>query len=260
MQPNFAKYFLFMFILVAFTICLFGNAFAEKVNDDSWHKLYIIGHYVNSTPPKPDQIFVAQYKINTTSESITSGNDNIIASVDTTDKGLFELKIPRNIPYHNTGAYTDNATNFDFTVLINGLDSWLYYHPKSNMTEDARKQLINTVTRPPPYPESYDRYDDCYYYFSIPFYTHAEIKIVYGFNGLISAPYHGDNISPSCNPKTIVSYMPPLEQIRAGVDPKNVLCVTGFVTVLHPENNMPSCVKPETSKILIERGWAKASP
>jgi hypothetical protein len=246
-------------MLVVFIIYLSSNAFAENVNNNSWHKLYIVGHYVNSNPAKPDQIFVAQYRINSTSESITSGNDNIIASVDTADKGLFELKIPRNIPYHNTGTYTDNASKYDFTILINGLDSWSYYHPQSNMTEDARKQLINTITRPPPYPESYDKYDDCYYYFSIPFYTYAEIKIVYGFNGLISSPYHGDNISSSCNPKTIVSYMPPLEQINAGVDPMNVQCVTGLVTVLHPKISTPVCVKPATAQVLFERGWAKAS-
>lgn len=257
MQFNFVKYFLFAIILSVLMICSSNNAFAENANGDSWHKLYVVGHYVNSNPPKPDQIFVVQYKINATSESITSANDNIIASVDTTDKGLFELKIPRNMPYHNTGAYAGNATGFDFTVLINGFDSWLYYHPKSNMTEDARKQLINTVTRPPPYPESYTKYDDCYYYFSIPFYTHAEIKIVYGFNGLISSPYHGDNIPSYCNAKTIVSYMPPLEQINAGVDPKNVSCIMGFVTILHPGNNTPSCVKPNTANILTERGWTK---
>jgi hypothetical protein len=94
----------------------------------------------------------------------------------------------------------------------------------------------------------------------VPFSGNSEVDmmVVHPLISNLPSAYHGDNISQSCNRQTVVSYMPPLEQINAGVDPKDVTCITGFVTVLHPVTNMPSCVKLDTFTILIERGWAKS--
>ena|GEM_PF-2208684 len=241
-------------VFLVFTTVISG-VFADDANPNQWHKLYILGKFTNSYPPMPDQIFIAQYRItNATLQSIIGNNDGVSAIADTNDKGLLEIKFPRDMPYHN-----QNPSTQDFMILINGYGSWSYYHPDSPMTEDARKQLINTVTRSPPYPESYSGKDNCYYFFSIPFYTYAKIDIIWGFNGLIPVPYHGDDVPQSCNEQTIAEHLPPLKQISMGMTPKEVKCDTGFDMILHPDNKTISCVKPTTVSKLMQRGWIKPS-
>jgi hypothetical protein len=33
--------------------------------------------------------------------------------------------------------------------------------------------------------------------------------------------------------------------------------MSNFILILKAKDGSPACVKPETSKILVERGWAK---
>lgn len=239
-------------VLITSVLMGIGNVFADDTNSNQWHKLYLLGKFTHAYPPKPDQIFVAQYRVtNATLQSI-SGSGAISVTVNTDDKGLFELKFPRNMPYTNLDPNVR-----DFFILINGFGSWSYYHPDSPMTEDARKQLLNTISRPPPYPDSYSGSDDCYYLFSIPFYTYAKIDIEYGLNGLILSPYHGDNIAQSCSDSTIAK-LPPLKQIEVGMSPKDVTCNVGLDIVIHPDNKTISCMKPYTITKLTERGkWTR---
>ena len=49
--------------------------------------------------------------------------------------------------------------------------------------------------------------------------------------------------------------IPPLKQLRLGVDLKSVQCKDDLVLILKSDNH-PACVKPETKIKLIERGWA----
>ncbi|MGI0062001.1 MAG: hypothetical protein ACREA8_09785, partial [Nitrosotalea sp.] len=49
----------------------------------------------------------------------------------------------------------------------------------------------------------------------------------------------------------------PLKQFKLGISANNVTCKTEFQLVLKSEDGSPACIKPDTSKILIERGWAK---
>jgi hypothetical protein len=229
------------------------DVYADDTNSNPWHKLYFLGKFTNSYPPKPDQIFIAQYKItNATLQSITGNFGGISTTADTSDKGLLEIKFPRNFPYSNQGP-----DPHDFFILINGFGAWSYYHPDSPMTEDARKQLLNTVTRPPPYPDSYSGKDDCYYLFSIPFYTYAKIDIIYGFNGLILSPYQGESIPQYCNKQTMAEHLPPLKQISWGIEPKKVKCDEGFDVILHPDAKSISCVKIGSVSKLVQRGWIK---
>lgn len=48
-----------------------------------------------------------------------------------------------------------------------------------------------------------------------------------------------------------------LMQFKSGIATKDVTCKEGLQLVLKSENNHPACVKPNTVKILIERGWAR---
>lgn len=54
--------------------------------------------------------------------------------------------------------------------------------------------------------------------------------------------------------KTVVS---PLQQFKSGITAKNVSCNPDLQLIFKAEGGSPACVKPETSKILVERGWAK---
>ena len=51
-------------------------------------------------------------------------------------------------------------------------------------------------------------------------------------------------------------YMSPRMQVLQGVLPSDVSCKSGFELIFKTSNNMPFCVKPETAKRLVERGWA----
>lgn len=55
----------------------------------------------------------------------------------------------------------------------------------------------------------------------------------------------------------VVHSMTPLQQFRAGVAAKDVICKNNLQLVMKAEDGSPACVSPNTSKILIERSWAK---
>ena len=47
----------------------------------------------------------------------------------------------------------------------------------------------------------------------------------------------------------------PKHQIANGVLPKDVICKEGLELIFKSTDGTPACVKPETAKKLIERGW-----
>lgn len=49
----------------------------------------------------------------------------------------------------------------------------------------------------------------------------------------------------------------PLKQFKSGISLNDIQCKTDFVLMIKATDNSPACVKPDTSSILIERGWAK---
>ncbi len=71
-------------------------------------------------------------------------------------------------------------------------------------------------------------------------------------------PSNSDNHNTTSNShdKTNI-ILSPLKQFKSNILPKDVQCKQGFMLVLKNEDNSPACVKPDTSKILVERGWAK---
>jgi len=54
-------------------------------------------------------------------------------------------------------------------------------------------------------------------------------------------------------------YMSPRMQVLQGVLPSDVNCKSGFELIFKTSNSMPFCVKPETAKRLVERGWGTAT-
>ncbi|HEX5457846.1 MAG TPA: hypothetical protein VFX64_05610, partial [Candidatus Nitrosotalea sp.] len=73
------------------------------------------------------------------------------------------------------------------------------------------------------------------------------------------AEYHGPLMSSTTNPSALHgqnnTVLSPLKQFKSGIAAKNVICVDGLTPVIKAEDGSPACVKPETAKILYERGW-----
>src|SRR3990172_5129645 len=166
---------------------------SSYASNTAWQTLELIGKYTNSQPPKPDQTFIVQYRvINATLESVEI-KDGLTFVADTREKGILEVKFPRNYPYANF------ADREGFYLGINGYGAWHYYHPEEDIVlETAREELINKINRPPPYPNTSSEKTDCHFIFSVPFYTLANIGIGYGGNGLIPSPYYGDDVPEYC--------------------------------------------------------------
>lgn len=51
----------------------------------------------------------------------------------------------------------------------------------------------------------------------------------------------------------------PLVQFKTVHDIEKITCSTGLVKIIKSEDGSPACVKSGTSKILVERGWAKST-
>jgi len=52
------------------------------------------------------------------------------------------------------------------------------------------------------------------------------------------------------------AHVSPLQQIKNGVEPTNVICIDGMELVLKYTDGKPACVKSSSVSKLIERGWA----
>jgi len=51
-------------------------------------------------------------------------------------------------------------------------------------------------------------------------------------------------------------FPPPLQQLTTGIVSKDVACKKGLNLVIKAEDGSPACVKIETGKVLVKRGWA----
>jgi hypothetical protein len=51
--------------------------------------------------------------------------------------------------------------------------------------------------------------------------------------------------------------LPPLQQLKNGVLPENIVCKDGLQLIFKSSDDSPACVKPETKIKLIEREWTK---
>lgn len=66
--------------------------------------------------------------------------------------------------------------------------------------------------------------------------------------------FHGSNTPPFHS----LGGLPPLKQFKLGIKPVYIQCRSDLQVIIKSEDGSPACVKPDTSKILIERGWTKS--
>ncbi len=213
-----------------------GIALVPALADEpQWHGQHVIGQFLNSNPPKPDQVFNFQYRVlNGTLVELTKNQyGQFEATVQSTDQGMLELKIPRNYPYTNMGYpfynNTANVAGTDAVIDVNGV------------IIDSKKYSFAAT--------------DCFFEYSIPFSGQPIITL-----GFIVYPEHiafqGDSVPDHCIGETTFIDSP-LKQFKSGIAAKDVACKTEFVLVIKSEDDSPACLKPDTATKLITRGWSK---
>lgn len=198
-----------------------------------WKTVHAVGTFLNSKPPKPDQIFKIQYRIiNGTIEKFNVLNmpdkgitGDIVAEVTSAGNGRLEIQFPRNYPY--TNSENMDAKGSSAIILINGRDAEFRFG----------------IT-------------DCFFLFSIPFTVASEIQLAWTYI-LVATPYHGDYIPYQCILQTVDvpvredGTISSLHQFRAGVKAEDIVCKEGLELIIKP-NGKPYCVTPSTAKELNE--------
>ncbi|MDE1813933.1 MAG: hypothetical protein KGH87_02415 [Thaumarchaeota archaeon] len=151
-------------------------------NMTEWNVQHVIGKFLYSNPPKPDQIFNLQYRvINGTLGNLTEDqHGQFISKVQSTDQGMLELRIPRNYPYSNmdnTTSNRDDVAKASTVIDVNGIGL------------DSRKYSFVAT--------------DCFREYSIPFSKNAIITL--GFMVYPEhIPFHGDAVPDHCMAETTV--------------------------------------------------------
>ena len=56
------------------------------------------------------------------------------------------------------------------------------------------------------------------------------------------------------------SVLPPLKQVKNGIESAAVKCKEGLVLILKHGNGSPACVKVSTAEVLYDRNWGSALP
>ncbi|MHB8602573.1 MAG: hypothetical protein ACYC6W_10120 [Nitrosotalea sp.] len=56
-------------------------------------------------------------------------------------------------------------------------------------------------------------------------------------------------------PTNTGNVLPPLEQVKSGIQAKDVQCKQDFTLIIKSEDGSPACVYPQIAQILIQRGW-----
>jgi len=221
---NVLKLFLFLASILVFGL-VFG--ISESFADEQEIRK-IEGIYELKNPPLHplETIFEIPYKItNATLNEIRIEHSNIVIEINSTDNGLLEADIPKNLHYVQRN---EEPTRGHF-IIIDG-------------EEIFAEQIDN----------------QCVISYSIPFAKGSRsIEILSSFtpDNTPIIPYKPPT---NCLPKVIQDGLSPLKQIAKKVLPKDVVCREKLELIFKSTNNSPACVKLETAIKLYKRGWAKS--
>lgn len=185
-------------------------------NQSEWKTGYTIGKFLYSEPPKPDQIFKVYYRV------IDGSIDKIsreLIDVSSNDHGMLQIKFPRNYPY--TNEYAVNTPEANPILFVDGI---------------LNEEITSTALT------------DCFFVFSIPFSGNRSIGLAWEYL-LWTEPHHGDNVPNSCLSETLVENVTvrrdgtisPLQQVRAGLEPRDVVCPYENQMLLISMKDAPYC-------------------
>lgn len=226
-----------IFSLVIVSIVILNLQYPAKIFADDglqeWNVKHVTGKFFYSTPPKPDEIFNFQYRV----INGTLGNLTIIqqgqytAQVNSVDKGMLELMMPRNYPFSNIIVTATSHAS----VHVNGseLDGQQYSYVAS----------------------------DCFLEYSIPFSGNSIITLDFA-QYPEAIPYQASKVPFHCITQTLynstlTTFISPLKQIQSGVLPGDVVCDDNFTLVMTNEGHSSACVRPDSAPKLVLSGWAK---
>lgn len=168
-------YFIIIVELVVFFSIIQIQAYADSTSSNilsinnivpQWKIHQIIGKFLNSNPPKPDQVFNLQYRvINGSLLNLTTDKyGQFVIHVEGNDKGFLDLRIPQNYPYSN--ILTDKPRAI---IFVNGVDLLQKY--------------------------SFEK-SDCFFEYSVQFSGKSVITL--GFLAYPGIPYSGNNVPNYC--------------------------------------------------------------
>lgn len=160
-------------------------------------------------------------------------NPNSLASDDLTIHA-----VPNSIP-QNTGNNT-----VTYTIVAQNNITGIYGIPLS--LSCGFSPLVVGLNESDIHPSILVRFFTAVY--NCPAMSYSAKMTIIGYDGIVSKEV---TISQA--------QLSPYAQFQTGfVNEKNIQCKQGFMVILKSEDLSAVCVTPSTSKILVERGWAKS--
>lgn len=221
---------LLVFVLLIIVIIGIQSVFATPdgppAKEPNWKTYHAIGKYLNSDPPKHDQVFNIKYRaINGVIESFEeSGLGYFLTQVNSLNNGTLEILIPRNYPYTNGFGEGHGKS---FTV--------------SNHNEPQKNYEVKLEET------------NCFFEYSIPFTGDQRLELSF-VSITVATPFHGDEVTTNCINETI--YLPPpTKQFKSGIAVGDIKCKENYQKIFKIKNGYPACVKPSSISKLMARGW-----
>ena len=220
---------IFKITIIFSMILLSGTIFgiSESLAEEEWQSYRLVGTFYLPNGQLDYQAQEIPYKIENgkiSNVKILVSGTKLAFKINAYGDGVLELKIPRNVVDVTIGSIDDQIV-----VLHDGVEK--------KFTEKSLTQSDLVCSR----------------HIIIPFTKDtSNIEIVSFF--LKAEPFRnalGSLYSIDC----LLDPSPQM-QIKSGVKPENVSCKEGLELIFKSSTGSAACVKPETSIILIKRGWA----
>jgi hypothetical protein len=155
-----------------------------------------------------------------------------VSSGSSSSSGLLEVRYPRNYPYTNGPGAGGGVGSFVF-----------FEQPFGG--RDVQVEGNGTTA-------------DCFFDLSVPFEGKVRITIVSAIIPEVdNFPLHSDSVPASCLPDTVVANkgeLTPLQQLKAGVAAKDVVCGNGHELIIQPISGKPYCATHSTV-VKLSQWW-----
>jgi len=220
-----------IFGIVLFVLIVFANGISEvfSLQSDQKSGILLVGpNFSNVKVSNLDHVYKFLYEVkngNVVSMDVLNDESTIQLDVNGTNMEL-KLNIPRNFPISD---YPEDNSKTPI-VLVDNIE----------IAYDV-KQL------------------DCFYEYTINTNNPTQIKFVFFMAYANSLGGTIEEIPENCVKKTIqeLDYLSPLKQFEKGISSDKIYCKENF-QLLVKNDGTPACVKPQSAKKLVERGWAKS--
>jgi hypothetical protein len=206
---------LYLLLIPLILTLVFQNAVAEQ----DWNNYWIKGKYYLPNSKLAFQVFKIPYRITGGEvekiELPYTGSD-LVTKIKTYQDGIFEIKIPLNLPMTNAGREI-----LPFITFIDG---------KETKHQEEKEKCLIAV--------------------SIPFQNGSRLIEIIDTVDLGSDPIRSIKVSPECIIKPS-----PKDQIENGILPQDVVCSDNLVLIKKISKDTVACVRPITVEKLVQRGW-----